>query len=574
MTQNKKSRRNFLGQGLAMGTVGLLSPHQLFLNSLCRGLIQDAHAEETNTLSAMNYVSMDVVGAPLRFAFDQWLRVYDDDPQIIFNPMVATKFKNKNPTGRNSAEAAADLEYATFKYKGMNAPYLFSQMINTSQGAVSLSQILDNMLIIRGFASGIDGHQINANKMTLPVGGISSISGLNADQQKRTFDAIQWPDRNIRSTFYSEKGRSLIALRGGNPLNDLLSSFKRQNFASELHRIQDTRKPSMDLAIERLSAYAKSNNAGASRLKSDFASAKKLIQGGLADFNSFYATNVERYRSVVLGAIRTLNIEGISDFALTSPLQSFEAGPWGINLDSDQASALRTGFDLRQALATAEFHILAESLTVAEFLITQKLCSSIELQTAGSLAVEMSFINDQGTIFNGKKTGATFDMHNTGAYVSLPIANAIYRGILAGIYELSLSLKNTKDSDNKSMWEKTAIHVFSEFGRSPRTNATGSDHGYNSMATSIFTGAVTDGPHVMGNIQLGGIAGGGYNGTQGLAAPVPGHNEALPSPIAVASTLTQILRTDKNPYNNLAWPLGKFENGKWVVTQKAKLVGG
>ena len=574
MTQNKNSRRHFLGQGLAFGAVGLLSPHQMFLNSLCRGLIQDAQAAENNTGSAMNYVSMDVVGAPLRFTFDQWLRVYDDDPQILFNPMAATKFKTKNPSGRNAAQAANDLEYATFKYKGMNAPYLFSQMINTSQGAVSLSQLLDHMLMVRGFASGIDGHQINATKMTLPVGGISSIAGLNADQQKRTFDAVQWPDRNIRSAFYSEKGRSLIALRGGAPLNDLLNSFKRQTAAAEMHKLQDTRKSSMDLAIERLSAYAKSSSAGASRLKSDFANAKKLIQGGLADFNSFYNANVQKYRSVVLGAIRTLDIEGISDFQLISPLTNFEAGPWSITLDTDLNSALRTGFDFRQALASAEMHLLAESLTVAEFLITQKLCSSIELQIAGSMALEMPYINDQGTVFGSKKTAATHDMHSTGAYLSLPITNAIYRGILAGIYEFSNALKNTVDSDNKNMWEKTVVHLFSEFGRSTRSNASGSDHGYNSMATSFFTGAVTDGPHVMGNIRVGGINASDYTGTQGLAAPIPGHNEPLPSPIAVASTLTQLLKTDRNPYNNLAWPLGKFENGKWVVTQKAKLVGG
>ncbi len=73
---------------------------------------------------------------------------------------------------------------------------MFSQQVYSSNSQRrALSDLLDNMLVIRGFASGIDGHPFNAVVQQAPLGGVSTLSGLAAESSVSTFDAVQWPGR-------------------------------------------------------------------------------------------------------------------------------------------------------------------------------------------------------------------------------------------------------------------------------------------------------------------------------------------------------------------------------------------
>ncbi|MNT35536.1 hypothetical protein D3C72_1715670 [compost metagenome] len=116
------------------------------------------------------------------------------------------------------------------------------------------------------------------------------------------------------------------------------------------------------------------------------------------------------------------------------------------------------------------------------------------------------------------------------------------------------------------------MQIQGDFGRSARADGTGSDHGYNQMVTSAFSGAFTNGPIVVGNIKQSGSEE-KYSGTQGLAAGIPGYNQkGMPSPSMAASTITALLGAPHNPYANTAEPLVSLLNGRLSALYPAKIV--
>jgi uncharacterized protein (DUF1501 family) len=123
--------------------------------------------------------------------------------------------------------------------------------------------------------------------------------------------------------------------------------------------------------------------------------------------------------------------------------------------------------------------------------------------------------------------------------------NSYYRGLTAGILEL-------KDQLGATLWENTVVQIQGDFGRSAKADGSGSDHGFNQMVTSAFSGAFTNGPIVIGNIKQSGSEE-KYSGTQGMAAGIPGYNQkGMPSPSMAASTITALLGVPHNPFANTA----------------------
>ncbi|MGZ6479972.1 MAG: twin-arginine translocation signal domain-containing protein, partial [Bdellovibrionales bacterium] len=158
------------------------------------------------------------------------------------------------------------------------------------------------------------------------------------------------------------------------------------------------------------------------------------------------------------------------------------------------------------------------------------------------------------------------DMHDTGAMASLLICTAFYRGLAAAILELSRQLGSEK-------WGNTVLQVIGDFARSARSSGSGSDHGFNQMVTSVYSGAITNGPYVVGNIlqEVAG-GGGGYGGSQGVGASIDGYNQkGMPTPTAAASTVAALLNLPKNPYENIAAPLAKLEGGQLKVMFPGKV---
>jgi hypothetical protein len=562
--ENKLSRRDILTGGAIIGGTVLgaaltQSPVEKILEAMSLGVIRKAQAESSGVDGVRNYINIIMPGAPSRYAFDHWLRTNTTDPGLQYNPMVSTKFVN-------SGGRAAGVINEYFNYRGLLVPHMFSHNVYNSAGAQRpLTDLLNHMLVIRGYGTGFDGHPFNATAQQSPVGGVASVGGMAADESVKTFEAVQWPDRGDFGSFASLNGKALNKLSGA-PLTNLMEGFGGPAAGRTAGRsVKDRNIAAYELAQARLNAYAKSDSAGASIVAKNLTNATALMKKGIADVDSFWGPAVARYRAVIENSLRQSGLAGISDMALISTQDvtwklHVAAGNFGLVLSAD--------YDLRSALPTVQApDTLAEGLALAEYTLKKGLVTSLDLQ-AGHM---------NGWVVKQAGTGVVssqqviHDMHESGAAAGLFYATTYYRGLSAGLLELIDQLKGTT-INGKTVWSETVVQLISDFGRSARADGSGSDHGFNQMVTSVFSGAFSNGPFVVGNIAQAGH-GGGYTGTQGIGVAISGYNQnGRPTPVAASSTVAALLRLPKNHYENLAAPLVKLNGDQLVAVYPGKIV--
>lgn len=536
------------------------TPVERFLHMLSKGFIRQAQAEARGNSGARNYINLLLAGGPTRYAFDAFMRVSDSDPQLEFNPMVTTKFTT-------SGGKVSGVEYSTFKYNGVLVPHFFSHSVYNSKGGMRpLSDLLKNMLVVRGFGSGFDGHAFNSTVQQAPVGGVSSLTGLAADYSGSTFEAVEWPDRGGYGSFYSAKGKALNKL-SGDPLKSLLEGFGPPPAGRSLARsVKDRNRDAFDLAQSRLKAYAQSDFVGSQIVAKNLSNATDLMKKGIGNIEGYWTSAVARYRSVIETSLRATGLVGISDFPLISDEGSF----WGVHVaDGNRRLLLSSDFDFRDSIKTMTSpDLLAEGLAMAEYIIKEGLVSSFNFQIGDP--TNLTLKDKENGAVNAHL--AIKDMHETGAVASLFIMNAYYRAIASGLLELIDQLKNTR-KNNTDLWSETVVQIISEFNRTARSNGSGSDHGFNQMVTSAFSGAFNNGPIVVGNISKSGHNE-GYSGTQGIGAEIEDYNQkGRPSPAMAASTVAALLRVEKNPYENIAAPLVDLNSDQLRPFKTAKIVG-
>lgn len=573
MSDNKKhSRREILQLGGLAGFSLHQSLHQLLLDIIVKGLINSAAAEETGTLTGKNYINMAMLGGPLRYSFDQWIRTNPNDPQLAFNIMTSTRY-----TQANGKWTGVDLGY--FNHNGVLVPHLFSQSVTLSSGEKNISELLKHMVVMRGYGTGVDGHPTNYMRQVAPVGGLPSLVGMAAEAHSKIFDAIRWPASSFGaySVYNSSLGKSLTGIESTSPAHNLLEGFAAPDPSrNAAKKLIDRNTAAVDLAKQRLASYSNSDAAGAKILSKNHANALALIKRGTSNLESFWPAAVARYTTVINAAVRKINIPGISDVPLiydenirwennftempplprSSFMWQYGAGAETYKMD--------LSFDLRRAVDTAAMNILAEGLALCEFVLKEQLSSSLDI------LISFMILHTQGIAEAvATQRNLTMDMHETPASTSVFLMNQYYRALMAGVLELIEQLKNTK-IDNKDIWSNTVIHFTSEFGRSARSNGSGSDHGFNQMISSALSGDISNGPHVVGNVLTTPTV-----GTQGIGAPIENYNQkGLPTPAMMASTVAALLKISPNPYANIAAPLVEYENGVLKVKFPGKLIVG
>lgn len=557
MCDNKKknlNRREFLvGAGSLGASAFLLNPVEMLMKSMSAGFIKQAQAAATLGGEPRNYVNVMLAGAPSRYVFDQWIRTSASDPAIIANPMVATKYIN-------SGGRATGVEYATFNFNGVLVPHMFSHNVVSGDGSQRpLTDLLKNTLVIRGYGSGLDGHPFNAQQQQAPVGGISSITGCAADYSKKYFEAVQWPDRGSYQAYTSIEGKALNKISGSTPLNSLMEGFGPPSVTAA-RNLRERNQAAFDKAAAVLKTYANSTGFGASSLNNNLDNAVTLMKKGISGIDGYWSQAVARYQNVIQSSMRMSGLVGISDLTLVSD----ESVLWKASISGGNF-VVSKDFDMRTAVTTmSAATYMAEGFALAEYILKEGLGTAIEIYAPDMPNVTLA---KQGVAGTAVYT-AINDMHETGAMASLVICTAFYRGLSAAILELSRQL-------GPDGWSNTVLQVMGDFSRSARADGSGSDHGYNQMTTSVFSGAITNGPFVVGNIRRTGLNSSTYAGTQGMAASIDGYNQnGAPTPVMAASTVANLLNIPKNPYENIAAPLVKLENGQLKVLFPAKLKDG
>ncbi len=529
------------------------APFEKLLNLMSGSFILEAKAGALGGVGSRNYVNLLLTGAPHRYGFDHWIRTNQSDPAMMANPMIATALVNSNGS-------AVGTQYQTFDYRGLLVPQMFSHSVYNGKGTLRpLTNLLDNMMVIRGYGTGMDGHPFNATKQMAPLGGASSIAGLAADYSTKTFEAIQWPNRGAFGNYNSTHGKAMNKLSGSKPLGDLLQGFgptaESNAKASALIQRQGQL---IDLGRSRLQTYIKSGLPGSSVLAQNMNNATNLMKKGINNIDGYWKEALPRYQTLILNSMRATGLSGLSDMSLV-PDQSVH---WNIHV-ADGNRALKPEGDLRNYLGTRTLPSnLAEGFALTEYVLKEGLVTSVELEVGSLGAITLK---ENGAEL---KQGIINDMHATGSISGVLLTTSFYRGIAAAILELADQLKATK-INGTDLWSETVFQITSDFGRSARTDGAGSDHGFNQMVTSVYSGIIKE-PLVIGNIKQNGINN-NYAGTQGLAAPIDNYNQVgSPTPLMPASTVANLLRVPKNPFQNLAAPLASESNGQVVLASNAK----
>lgn len=558
--KNKKiNRRLFLTGGLTLGASVLVpAPIEKLMNVMADGFIQKARADALGLLGSRNYVNLLLAGAPLRYGFDHWMRTNSSDPTMVSNPMVATALTSSN--GR-----VTGTEYKTFDYKGVLVPHMFSHNVYSSKGERPLTDLLDNMMVIRGYGTGMDGHPTNATVQMAPLGGASSIAGLAADFSNKNFQAIQWPDRGAYGNFNSATGKAMNKLNGDKPVVNLLEGFAPvaadRVKASELLKRQQS---ALELAQVRLQRYIKSDAPGSKILASNMGNASALLKKGVGNIDGYWSEAAARYKTLIEKSMRMSGLPGLSDTAIISDTKS---SIWNMHVGEGNIGLSHIG-DLRDVIGTRTMaNNMAESFALTEYVLKQGLATSIELLIDSIGTVQL---NTDGSGL--KNYSLINDMHSSGAVGALVMTTTFYRGVAAAILELADQLRATKIYNGNDLWSETVFQITSEFSRSARTDGSGSDHGFNQMVTSVFSGIITS-PLVVGNIKQENHDPSNI-GTQGIAVPIDNYNQTgPPTPAMAASAVAGLLRVPKNPFENVASPLVLEKQGMAVVIIPGKIVG-
>lgn len=572
------NRRQVLGMMASTSLLPLIEdPLKALITGMADGLISKAQAAENPSAPPpRNYIYVGIAGAPARWFFDLPFFPYSaTTPGMIANSNVNTNF---NAAGVPEYRRIAITKGGETLYM----PYLWASTIPTAAGGeVPMGNLLENMLMIRGIHSPIDGHAGNHYLQLQPQTGGPSLGGLVADASTKPIPAVR-VDSEFWSAYKSPRGIGQVNLYGfpifsnptapppTNPLGQLLSPFNKTS--DNLPASYLSRRQAMDLSIRRVldtaALYAKSNVPGASALYSLRGKAETLIRDGIGNVASEYSTLYAKYRSLITrcaqgvnpGAGRLSPMLGITDRPVAP-----SSDPFANSFYNHVEVVTAVNPDLRTLLQDSSTPIaLAESMAVAEYLIKNGYSSSV---TCGLNLFVMGMncmVAANRAPLTAEMNRLSLDSHGNGAYVDLILSSFVWRSVAACLNELITQLKAA------NLWNETVIQLSTEFGRKPREVAVGSDHGIESGSVSVFSGAINK-PFVVGDTQIAADPSLTlYQGTWGYGAEndVGGGKARLTQGYA-ASTIAHLLRVKTPTPNNLTL-LQELANGGVQLTYLGK----
>jgi hypothetical protein len=523
------SRRQLLSlAGISAGTYMLRNPVLQLLQIMVDGMISRAVAEEAGTTLPRNYVFMGLPGGPSRWQFDLLLKPSPTSPYAA-NGGVATKIV--------STAASNSYAYQTNSMmsggKNFAMPPVWSTQVNTSSGATPVSQLMNNALFIRGCDLKQDGHPTNYSRQVRANGGGASLSGLVADAANSPVPAVAY---SFFGTYASIVGTPEVQLGQGDPISELMTPFS--GFNNFGFRKDPLTAAAVDTALQALSQYSLSYNPGAAKLFATRRNAEKLILRQFGDVGAKFNTLYAKYSAAINSTITDPTAGGLMPVVIPTNTNPNEFQTF--NVVGPTILQMPAGTDLRSVVTAAtRIDFLANSLALMEFVLTEGIASSV---SGGSYVMETTHPN--GTVF-----APNHDQHATGIAMTTYLGSVYYRGLAAGLLEFIKALKGSTNASGANLFEETVIHLAGDFNRSPRTDGSGSDHGFNANSVAVFSGALPAKLQLVGNI-LTNNPDKVYSGTWGAAAGMDYLSGRTMGIGNIASTVSDLLRVESPTKND------------------------
>lgn len=450
---------------------------QSALVSLVDSILAGVNRKAYGQTLGRRYIYIQQFGAPPRQMYDLFLTPYSSTG-FTAPPGLGTVYRKQN--GRY-----IDVSYETVSLKGINVPKLWSAQIPRPGGGTRpMADLLDNLLHIRGIATGNAAHVAASEGHFRPFGAQYSLPGLAGSASNSPLRAVM-----VRADNYILKSPQPISVTrvgvGSTALSDLLAPFQLNlngaatNFSQNLTTVWTP----MMAALEALNSESLQRNPSSQAMRLAQQEALDMMSRSFGNLDTQWTQLKAKYEDLITRAIFTNDIVGIND----SPVGTTGARDNSYRLEKVNASTsiLATIPDLRSMFVngTTKAKEMAEHFAIAEFIVRNNLSDSIVISP--KCMVQMQY-----------ETGAYktmgFDEHGVGCMYSM-ILNALYfRALSACTMELIETLKSVNQFNN------SVVIVGSEFNRDIYRDT--SEHGFQGASAAIYSGII-QGPKVIGNIK-------------------------------------------------------------------------
>ncbi len=547
-------------------------------------------AENKQDVESRNYLQINMYGAPTRFGFDNLLRPYDDCDFVPYK-FIANKIEGQDLN--NLADVR--FSYSTEKIKGFNMPHQWKQKVPAPNGKTrAMTDLMDNMMMIRGCKLDFSGHPLNAMQQICPIQDGLSLNGVVGDASKTLFASVSVGNNPVTRAFKSEHCLlTEIPYQEKNYVEYLLNPFvikktERLYNNAELEKEFDSIVSSYPNKIKDIGSLKKSSI--------------KNLKDNIDLYLAQYSKLVAKYRELIDRSIAT-----------AENLPKIATARFPYKIDSKRTVAEVLGpcvfgriycinNDVSALVQTGKLNYWAEEFALAEFLLVNNLSKSIlisppspdigdslenihikEFVRMDDLEVVEDKVNKTFHIDVKKTPGARInfkdkfdpipmDSHVHGVAYEVIATTILFRAMSSCVLELIDVLKKTKKGSN-NLFDETIIHLATEFDRIPQPDGAGTHHNAYSNPTSILSGCIK-GPQLLGNIFTGDLKDkpSYYIGTVGNGAPVKELGSAIKIS-HVSSTLSTLLRV--KPIVGRSQSLVKEVNGQVVsLIEKARNLEG
>lgn len=485
MKINHSRRKFFQDTGKFMA----VSSYMFGLENLLGILLQQQVARADDTAYPYKYVNILTPNGPPRWYFDQPLN--PSGLAADFNPgSFGTHIANVGGIWKSVYKTKA------VSFGGVNVHMAPLWALKSAVGGTPFASLLDNAVMIRGLNMEIDSHPTNQERSVRPFAAAPSISGVVGSVSSAPSPSIGFSSSSTTQVFKSPVSMGGVAVSKGAPIKDLILPF---NVA------QIVKKDDLDFSIKQAISAIDRHVAeqGLSSHGSDRSlnSTYDMFARNLTAFQTKYTALLQKYTAIAEAEMRAEFPGVTTDLASIKPdgkeQFSFASG-----------SAFKAG-NLKTILAKmSPAPSIAQAFAFIEFALSENLTSSITVDL-GTVPVTNPADNG-GAISN--------DQHYVGTVVSTLVTSLYYRCTLGCLAELKNALTPA------GIFDKTVIHFTSEFSRTPELGMSGSNHGFESSSTSIFSGMIKKGAGgLIGNVgkqaETAAVRA-GYPGTWGLARPI------------------------------------------------------
>jgi len=483
--------------------------------------------------SDMNYVQLNLYGGPVRWAFDNFLKPTENH-EYIHTRMVGGSFKDSD----------GDVELRWVKKHGYLVPDFWDLK---SKSGLEHSNLLENMITIRGVDINVSGHPHGIIKTVRPDSTKPSIQGVISDNSKSPLPSIIFGSNPATRSYHSLKRGGLgVSLDEQNLLEKILSPFVLAEEQS-LFGPKNKKEKIMNSVLENLRDVQGKEDKYIKELYGSL----DLFIDNLEPFLEEYADYLAKYEKLVKDNIR--NFDGLSLEKLKlktldeKNLDQFkEEKEWG-RYKIDYQTYLR-GDNLQEFLSTADLGFVPHQFACSEFLLKRGLTNSLMLSTPNEMGSFLYNCNNQnnvlqrtftdGKIVKAKDKSITIQMdsHNTGTILQTIASFMFYRGLVPCLDQFKNELKSIPAGNGKTLFDKTLIHLSSEFERIPTEFEAGTEHNHRSHTSSFISGSIEK-FEICGNIRTGNE----IYGTIGTA----GHVEQLgrnASPVDIYQSICSIMK--------------------------------